>query len=121
MLRMDIAARLDQAMQIAGFKSHAALSRASGIPESTITRILKLSGNPSVETIAALAKVLNVSMDWIVTGETNDNAAPPEHIVIFDKAELDLIKEYRQANLDGKNLLKAAAHACKTQRLNETE
>jgi phage repressor protein C with HTH and peptisase S24 domain len=67
---MDIASRLDQAMSAAGFPSQNALSRASGVPQPTINRLLKGVGKkgPEAYTVAALAEACNVSFEWLHTG-----------------------------------------------------
>lgn len=66
-LEMTIANRLDKAMLLAGFKSQSALSRASGVPQPTINRILKGKGTkgPETETVRKLAAACNVNFDWL--------------------------------------------------------
>lgn len=67
---MDISSRLDMAMKEAGFSSQSALSRASGVPQPTINRILKRVGTkgPEAETIRKLAAACHVSFDWLNEG-----------------------------------------------------
>lgn len=67
---MDIATRLDEAMRAAGFDSQSALSRASGVPQPTIARILKGTGKsgPETDTLAKLAQACNVSFRWLHEG-----------------------------------------------------
>jgi transcriptional regulator with XRE-family HTH domain len=71
---MNIANRLDKAMTQAGFKSQSALSRASGIPQPTINRILKGGGKkgPETATIQKLAIATNVSFAWLHEGIDED-------------------------------------------------
>jgi phage repressor protein C with HTH and peptisase S24 domain len=66
----NIASRLDDAMTAAGFESQSALSRASGVPQPTINRILKNvgKGQPEVGTIRKLAAACNVSFNWLNEG-----------------------------------------------------
>jgi phage repressor protein C with HTH and peptisase S24 domain len=66
----NIATRLDQAMSAAGFPSQSALSRASGVPQPTINRILKNSGkgHPEAATVRKLAEACNVSFNWLNEG-----------------------------------------------------
>ncbi|TWI65188.1 phage repressor protein C with HTH and peptisase S24 domain [Pseudoduganella lurida] len=68
--RMDIATRLDKAMKAAGFESQSALSRASGVPQPTINRILKSVGSkgPESGTLQKLAAACNVSFTWLHEG-----------------------------------------------------
>jgi len=67
---MTIATRLDQAMKDARIKSQSALSRASKVPQATISRILKGGGKngPETETIRKLAAALGVSFEWLNEG-----------------------------------------------------
>jgi len=72
---MSIANRLDEAMQRAGFKSQSALSRASGIPQPTINRILKGGGTkgPETSTIQKLATATGVSFSWLHEGTEDEH------------------------------------------------
>ena len=74
-----IAKRLDKAMNNAGFKSQMALSRASGVPQPTISRILGEDGIPDTLTLQKLAKACNVSFEWLA-----NNAGEPFQS-IFDE------------------------------------
>lgn len=67
---MSIGNRLNEAMTRAGFKSQSALSRASGIPQPTINRILKGGGKkgPETVTIQKLAVATRVSFAWLHEG-----------------------------------------------------
>lgn len=63
---MNIAQRLDKAMEIRRFESQSALSRASGVPQPTINRILKgTTSKPDLDTLRALAKSLEVTLEWL--------------------------------------------------------
>lgn len=67
---MTISDRLTQAMEEAGFQSQSALSRASGVPQPTINRILNRSGTrgPEAATLAALAAACKVAFEWLHEG-----------------------------------------------------
>lgn len=67
-------------MQQAGIPSQSALSRASGVPQPTINRILKGTGKkgPETNTIAALAQACNVSVQWLTAGTGPMGRAPSE-------------------------------------------
>lgn len=68
--RMNIATRLDEAMQAAGIRSQAELARRSGVPQPTINRILKGVGKkgPEAHTIKPLAEACNVAFVWLFEG-----------------------------------------------------
>ncbi|WGG48842.1 XRE family transcriptional regulator [Rugamonas sp. DEMB1] len=57
-------------MKQAGFESQSALSRASGVPQPTINRILKGVGKrgPEAHTLVQLATACNVAFDWLHEG-----------------------------------------------------
>ncbi|WP_333998264.1 helix-turn-helix transcriptional regulator [Burkholderia orbicola] len=63
--------RLDELMQdnslYAGNRGQSALARASGVPQPTISRILKKKAAPEMETVAKLAVALNVTCEWLLT------------------------------------------------------
>lgn len=106
---MKISDRLDIAMNIAGFKSQAELSRASGVSESTLARILKGVVTPSVEVLQALGKTLNVSLDWIVNGKsTEPHIEAGLYLSYITLEELQMITQFREANSMGKTLIKTA-------------
>ncbi|MFZ6647745.1 LexA family transcriptional regulator [Undibacterium sp. TJN25] len=67
---MTLTSRLETAMQAAGFASQSALSRASGVPQPTINRILNAVGTkgPETETLRKLASACNVSFEWLHEG-----------------------------------------------------
>lgn len=67
---MTIGNRLDKAMQDAKIPSQSALQRISGVPQATISRILKGSGTkgPETETVRKLAAACNVSFEWLNEG-----------------------------------------------------
>lgn len=112
---MDIASRLDEAMKAARIPSQSALSRASGIPQPTINRILKGVGakGPEAHTLVKLAAACNVSFDWLHEGkgrrERVDAAAdhaPGEsqdtHIERIDHSEKELLEAYRMMSQDNR-------------------
>lgn len=68
--RMTIGNRLDKAMQDAKIQSQSALQRISGVPQATISRILKGNGTkgPETETVRKLAAACNVTFEWLNEG-----------------------------------------------------
>jgi transcriptional regulator with XRE-family HTH domain len=69
--RMNIGDRLDKAMRDANIPSQSALARASGVPQATISRILKGPGlkGPETDTIKKLASACGVTAPWLTHGE----------------------------------------------------
>jgi transcriptional regulator with XRE-family HTH domain len=67
---MDIGTRLDKAMQDAKVESQSQLARSSGVPQATISRILKGQGKqgPETSTLVALADALGVEIRWLQQG-----------------------------------------------------
>lgn len=67
---MTIGHRLDEAMRGAGFLNQASLAEASGVPQPTISRILKNTGKkgPEAHTVKALAAACGVSFLWLYEG-----------------------------------------------------
>lgn len=76
--RMSIGNRLDKAMADAKIPSQSALQRISGVPQATISRILKGDGKrgPETETIRKLAAACNVSFEWLNEGIGSPNRVP---------------------------------------------
>jgi phage repressor protein C with HTH and peptisase S24 domain len=81
---MTIGKRLDEAMHAAGIESQSALSRASGVPQPTINRILKDVGTkgPESKTLLPLAQACRVNFRWLMEGlgpmkldQSGDNVA----------------------------------------------
>lgn len=103
---MDIAARIDLAMKIAGMKTQSQLAHASGVPLSTIARVLKNAGQPSIENLAAIAAALNRSLDWIVNGTDSPKQDLPELVLTYlSHKELKLIQQLREATEMGETLI----------------
>ncbi|MFZ6871139.1 helix-turn-helix domain-containing protein [Undibacterium sp. Di27W] len=104
-----IADRIDIAMRIEGFKSQAELSRASGVPSSSLVRILKSESLPSIENLVAIAAACGRSIDWIVTGNEKTNFNSPEVSLSYvTTEELKLLTQFREATDMGKNLIRTA-------------
>jgi phage repressor protein C with HTH and peptisase S24 domain len=113
-LEMTIGKRLDEAMKAAGIFSQKSLEEASGVPQPTISRILKNSGKkgPEAHTVKSLAAACGVSFEWLY-----DGVGPmlPSHIgaglggvfkVTSDEAEgnfvgIKLLKRQVYLGLDG--------------------
>lgn len=91
-----IAARIDFAMQQAGIKSQADLARLSGVPNSTVVRILKENSLPNVPNLAAISRACGVSMDWLATGESADTHPPVVSLTYVTSREMDILTTFRK-------------------------
>lgn len=115
-------------MKDAKISSQSALARASGVPQATISRILKGDSKkgPETDTLKKLAAACNVSFDWLNEGraQTNrggssrlalvhtPNTAADEDALLADIIEL--ISAYRAAGRpERKLILKSAKLAAK--------
>lgn len=66
-----------------------ALAEKAGFDASNIGRGLRLNSSPSVETAVKIAKILNVSVEFLVTGEDSQNAG-------FTPENLNRLKKYSE-------------------------
>jgi transcriptional regulator with XRE-family HTH domain len=109
---MDIASRLDMEMVAAGFRSQNTLALKSGVSQATVNRILKGKGNyPDAVTLYKLAKVCNVSVEWLVTGETTEEGGVI--LMYVTSKETRLLTINRQCNEDGQAAILIAAEVAK--------
>jgi phage repressor protein C with HTH and peptisase S24 domain len=63
-----ISERILEAMKDAGFPSQTALSRASGVPQPTINRIINRVGTPETQNLKKIADACDVSVQWLLDG-----------------------------------------------------
>ena len=65
-------------MRNAGFKSQSALARAAGVPQPTVSRLLKGSGvqGPESRTVQKLALACKVTVDWLQNGHPSVKTLP---------------------------------------------
>lgn len=76
------------------------LSAKSGVPLGTLSKITSgITKDPKLETLKAIAKVLNCSLDDF-DDEMNSS-------LLTNQDEIHLIEQYRQLNLHGKQLVNA--------------
>lgn len=66
-------AQLCAAMKAAGY-NQLSLAKGTGIKQSAISTYCQGKGLPNVESLYLLAKQLNVSMEFLLTGEQNQNS-----------------------------------------------
>lgn len=72
---MGISEKLDQAMVARGVRSQSELSRASGVPQPTINRILKgETKSPDIATVQKLAAALTLPVTWLT--EDTESSVP---------------------------------------------
>ena len=69
---MNFSSQLKLALKQTGM-TQVALSKASGVRQSAISAYCQGNGLPSAEALYALAKALNVSMEWLLVGEEGEN------------------------------------------------
>ncbi|MFZ6726178.1 helix-turn-helix domain-containing protein [Undibacterium sp. MH2W] len=107
---MNIAHNIDVAMRSANIKSHAELSRRSGVPESSLSRILKGAAEPSIANLALIADACNTTIDILVTGtEKQSLDLTPFPLMYVSQEEVKLLTQFREASKMGKQLIKTAA------------
>lgn len=86
---MKIVERIDIALRKKGENDRVQLCKILNIPKSTISGWSSLGNVPKLEQAFALARYLNVSLEWLVYGEENEQ-----------KSELE--QKYSQLNESGK-------------------
>jgi transcriptional regulator with XRE-family HTH domain len=121
--RMTIGDRLDRAMKAAKIESQSELARRSGVPQATISRILKGGGKkgPETETVKKLAKALNISFESLNEGGVGIGAPNKEER--FHQAEaandanvtaeeiIELINAYKSMTPTERGILMSSAKA----------
>ncbi|GGX53154.1 hypothetical protein GCM10010946_34680 [Undibacterium squillarum] len=97
-------------MRIAHIKSQAELHRLSGIPATSIARILKGQATPSIENLAKIAQACKTTTDALIFG-THGSSKEITHfpLIYVTQRELTILHQYRQANSMGKTLIETAA------------
>jgi len=84
LLSAEIAQRLQQAMAARGINSQMRLAKASGVPQATISRVLKggTDQGPELETLRRLANATGVHLIWLQEGtgprDVGTGELPPE-------------------------------------------
>lgn len=117
--RMDLSARLDYAMRMAGYGSQTALARASGVSQSAVNRILKGLGKqgPDTATIIKLARACGVNSEWLTSGIGQMLEVAPAlslSLIHVDPVELRILTKFREANIAGKRLIIDIAESAPT-------
>lgn len=114
----EIGRRLDEAMRARGVESQSALSRASGVPQPTINRILKGGGvkGPESATVRKLADALTVSFLWLYEGRGSMDERTPVRedvmeLVYVTKREMRLLTQYRLSDERGQEEIEETADA----------
>ncbi len=91
--------------------SQAELARRIGVNPSSINRIESgESKGAKPEHLAALARVLDVSMEWLATGQEN-RAAEPRYGYTLVGIQERLIAQIKQMSISDQALLLRIAHA----------
>lgn len=76
--------------------TNAELEEKSNISNSQISKWIKNNQKPSYDKVVAVAKTLNVSIDWLLLGKENENLTAEEQ---------ELIDLYRKTNDIGQPLI----------------
>ncbi|EEA1794009.1 XRE family transcriptional regulator, partial [Salmonella enterica subsp. enterica serovar Muenchen] len=96
--------------QLVGDRSLRKASQAWGLPYSTLNNYFEKNTTPGLHVVATIAKVENVSLEWLVYGEertTNEQkTADHSHTQSTSFNENDLVNElFRRANQDDREKL----------------
>ncbi|EAT8527274.1 bacteriophage CI repressor [Salmonella enterica] len=96
--------------QLVGDRSLRKASQAWGLPYSTLNNYFEKNTTPGLHVVATIAKIENVSLEWLVYGEertTNEQkTADHSHTQSTSFNENDLVNElFRRANQDDREKL----------------
>ena len=122
---MDIAQRLDRAMRDARIKSGSELSRRSGVPQATVSRILSGGGKkkPETDTIMKLAAACHVPFLWLLNGGDVEQAKPTEeekmHLAYINNREAQLLTCYRESDARSKLFIEDTARTADRKRADD--
>lgn len=106
---MNIADRIDVAMRIAGYNNQAEFARITGIPTSTLSRVLSGKSLPNPDNLAAIALACKRSIDWIVTGTDNPQSTVLEVALVYlSPDELKMVTQFREATESGRQFIQMA-------------
>ena len=82
-------------------------SKATGIPESTISDWKKKKYNPGVDKIPAICKVLGITSEELLDTEENDEVGCRYYLSLD---EIDVIESYRSVDEIEKEHIKSYVH-----------
>ncbi len=102
------------------------INNETGLSTGNLSELENDKFMPSANALILLKKVLNVSIDWILTGEDNPPYNPiyqqlymeccatesEETCYTFSDEEKELIEGYRKLDLEKKNYIKGFIHIC---------
>jgi transcriptional regulator with XRE-family HTH domain len=71
-LLSEVSLRLNQAFQKSSFKNVTGIAKATGIAKSDLSGYFNGNHLPKCENLIALCAALNVSIDWLLKGEGNE-------------------------------------------------
>lgn len=114
----EISSRIDQLLSD-NKKRRIDLVRGSGIPESTIRGWIK-GQTPNAEALYKVAKYLNVSMEYLVTGITEDSSEIEKTSKLSEEENL-LIQAFRNLDDHDKNAVLTLAKSLESQYSASTE
>lgn len=84
------------------------IKTATGISSGNISEIENGNRLPAAATLVQLARILQCTIDWILTGETSAPAPPPDGFFVSeDSAERMLLQGFRQLSEEDREELMA--------------
>lgn len=101
--------RISKIAELTGGKKN--LANAIGISESQLYRYIAGDSQPTVEPLAAMAKIANVHLDWLVFGEGPTGISPEVHdfkSLYATRKQYITIPEYQYDNPEVKNELSSS-------------
>ena len=103
---MTICERMFALLENTPGKSAATLSKVLGIGTSTTTNWKQRNTDPPSKYIVPICEYLNISVDYLLTGEEKAEATSA-----LDSDELRLLEKYRQLDDDGKDAVRGVVLA----------
>lgn len=103
-----IGTNLDIAMRRIGIKTQSALAQLSGVPQSTINRILQNQGTTDIFKLLKLAQACGVTVDFLLTGK---HASPSDALLLtyITPTEANLLTTFRKCTEQGQGIITIAA------------
>jgi len=81
-----------------------AFAQKLGVSDRAISSYELGDSSPSLKNIIRIAKLAQVSIDWLLTGSTMENQKPPESEEVPED-EIRLLIAYRRASIPRKRLI----------------
>ena len=96
-MKDELGRRLESVLELKGWTQEG-LAQRSGVPQSTISKVLAGKRSTRFEIIARLAYALDVSLDWLATGEARqpEEMTPEEQVLLENYRRIgnSVVKEF---------------------------